>query len=109
VTFTCDFCGAAIDTSSDASLIIGVHRRIDADDWDSDLDELYSGDHRVFRYCSQQHLASHMERVPLPPVHIDHNTPTGAVAGCVAASIIGITFVALAVYGAIQFWHDVVR
>jgi hypothetical protein len=96
-TFSCDYCRGTIDTSTDAALIVGVHRRVDSGEWDDDADELTSGEQLVFRYCSQQHLGAHMERVPLPPVRIDDSVSAGAVLGCSVLALVGTAVVALAV------------
>lgn len=108
-TFSCDYCRGTIDTSTDAALIVGVHRRVDANEWGDDPDELVSGEQLVFRYCSQQHLGAHMERVPLPLVRIDDSVAAGAVLGCFGLTLVGAAVVALTVYGAIQFWQEVLQ
>ena len=104
-TFSCDYCRATIDTATDVPLIVGVHRRVDAEDWDDTPAELASGEQLTFRYCSQQHLATHMERVPLPPVRIDESISAGGVLIFFAAMLA----LALSVYGAVQLWQEVLR
>lgn len=108
-TFSCDYCRATIDTTTDTALIVGVHRRVDANEWDDAPDELVSGERLTFRYCSQQHLGAHMERVPLPPVRIDDSVSAGGVAGCLALTLVIPVIVALTVYGGIQFWQEVLQ
>ena len=64
ITATCDYCRATIDTSSDDALIVEVRRRVDADEWGDSF--IVSGGRDIFRFCSQAHLATYMERTPLP-------------------------------------------
>jgi hypothetical protein len=108
-TFSCDYCRGTIDTFTDAALIVGVHRRVDAAEWDDRPDELVSGEQLAFRYCSQQHLSAHMERVPLPPVRIDDSVSPRAVLGCFVGVLLGGAVLALAVYGALQLWQEVLQ
>lgn len=108
-TFSCDYCRGTIETATDAALIVGLHRRVDPGDWGDDPDELASGEQLVFRYCSQQHLGAHMERVPLPPVRIDESISAGGMLGCAVAVLVGAAVLALTVYGAVQLWQDVLQ
>ncbi len=108
-TFSCDYCRSTIDISTDNALILGVHRRVDADEWDNKPDALITGEQLAFRYCSQHHLSAHMERTPLPSVAIDDSGEVTAMFGCLALVLLGAAGVALMVYGAIQFWHEVLH
>ena len=108
-TFSCDYCRGTIDISTDNALIVGVHRRVDADEWDNKPDALMTGEQLAFRYCSQLHLGAHMERTPLPSVTIDDSGEVAAMFGCLALVLLGAAGVALMVYGAIQFWHEVIH
>ncbi len=109
-TYLCDYCRAAIDTRTDTPLIVGIHRRVDTDEWDDPPSELVSGEELTYRYCDQQHLALHMQRVPLPPVRRDDSMPGGgAVFGCFVVSVVAVGLLGLAVYGGIQFWQELVQ
>lgn len=107
-TYTCDYCRAAIDTSSDDSLIVTVHRRVDDDEWG---DEFFcSGGNDVFRFCSQAHLASHMERTPLPAAHDDDDEEDLGVVGCLVLLSLALVAIALMIgagYGLYQFMQEV--
>ncbi|WP_332644158.1 hypothetical protein [Aeromicrobium sp.] len=109
-THLCDYCRAAIDTRTDTPLIVGVHRRVDTGEWDDPPSTLVSGEELTFRYCDQQHLALHMQRIPLPPVRRDDDLPGG---GVVLGVFLGFVIVAgllgLTVYGGIQFWQEIAQ
>ncbi len=106
--YTCDYCRAAIDIGSDNSLIVSVHRRVDEDEWgDSDF---VSGGTDVFRFCSQAHLATYMERTPLPPAHAEDNEEDMGPVGCLILFLIAVMFLALAIgaaYGLYQLMQEV--
>lgn len=103
-TFLCDYCRAAINPGLDTSLLVGVYRRVDEDEWGDDSSTLVSGNEVTFRYCSQQHAAQHLERIPLPPISASDDA--GALAAFVAV-VVGLGLVALTVYGGVQFWQEV--
>ena len=107
-TFSCDYCRGTIDISTDEALIVGVHRRVDAEEWGDQPDGLISGQQLEFRYCSQQHLGAHMERTPLPPVAIDDSGDAAAVFGCLTLVLVGTAGIALMVYGGVQLWQNVI-
>jgi hypothetical protein len=94
-SYSCDYCRATIDTSSDLPLIVGVHRRVDDDEWADDT--FVSGESRWFRYCSQAHLAQHMARAPLPPVDLETHGAGKGLAWAVAGALV---LVVLAGFGA---------
>ncbi|MDX6232749.1 MAG: hypothetical protein QOH68_1745 [Nocardioidaceae bacterium] len=50
-----------------------------------------------------------MERVLLPPVTAPKDASIGGAFGCFVAAIVATAGVALMVYGAIQFWHQVLH
>ncbi|MDR7087130.1 hypothetical protein J2X11_001969 [Aeromicrobium panaciterrae] len=108
--YLCDYCRAAIDTRTDTPLIVGVHRRVDTDEWDDRPSELVSGEELAFRYCDQQHLALHMQRIPLPPVMRDDSMPSGGVViGVFAGFVFAAALLGLTVYGGFQFWKEVAQ
>ena len=100
-TYACDYCRAVIDTASDDSLIVEVRRRVDRDEWGDE--DFVSGGRNVFRFCSQAHLATYMERTPLPAARSDDDSEDlGVVASCLLSVFFGLVFIALAagsVYG----------
>lgn len=106
---SCDYCRATIDIGSGNGLILSVHRNVD--DWEWDDDSWWSGRQDVFRYCSQQHAATYLERVELPSIQSpdDEGGEIAALFGCLALVLVGAAGVALMVYGAIQFWHEVLQ
>ncbi|WP_344771393.1 hypothetical protein [Aeromicrobium panaciterrae] len=107
-TFLCDYCRAAIDPGLDSSLLVGVHRRVDADEWGDPPSEVVSGKEIAFRYCSQQHAGLHLERIPLPVFSRteDDVTTEEAVWAVVVIGVVAAVG-ALAVYGGVQFWQEV--
>jgi hypothetical protein len=62
----CDYCRQPINLFSDEALIVGIHRRVDADDWTSKPSELVSGDEVGLRFCGSAHLSEYAARVRLP-------------------------------------------
>jgi len=102
-TYTCDYCRAAIDPSSDAALITRVHRHVDPDEWADDPDLLESGQHLTLRFCSQQHMGTYMERVPLPASTANQDMGTAKSFGVVLLVLIGV---ALAGFGAFALVRD---
>lgn len=109
-TYLCDYCRAAIDTRTDTPLIVGVHRRVDTNEWNDPPSALVSGEELTYRYCDQQHLALHMQRIALPPVRRDDSMPGGGVVlGVFVGFVVAAAFLGLAVYGGIQFWQEVAQ
>lgn len=62
----CDYCRQPINLFSDDALLVGIHRRVDADDWTSKPSELVSGDEVALRFCGSAHLSEYVTRVRLP-------------------------------------------
>lgn len=106
----CDYCRATIDTSSDAALIVDIRRRVDVDEWSDSY--FVTGSRDMFRYCSQAHLAAHMQNTPLPPPSEeddDEDEDLGAI-GCVLLLLFAAVVLALAAgaaYGLYQLVTDV--
>ena len=108
-TYTCDYCRAVIDIRSDESLIVAVHRRVDEDEWSDD--DFISGGTDVFRFCGQTHMATFMERTPLPPAHgeSDEDVVNLGPVGCLVLMVIALVLLALATgagYGLYQLGVD---
>lgn len=62
----CDYCRRPINLFSDDALLVGIHRRVDADDWSSKPSEVVSGDEVALRFCQPAHLSEYAARVRLP-------------------------------------------
>ena len=62
----CDYCRSPINLFSDDALLVGIHRRVDADDWSSKPSEVLSGDELALRFCQQAHLSEYVARARLP-------------------------------------------
>lgn len=62
----CDYCRSPINLFSDDALLVGIHRRVDADDWSSKPSEVLSGDEVALRFCQPTHLSEYVTRVRLP-------------------------------------------
>ena len=103
MTFQCDYCQATIDTDSDAAMIVHVHRKVEADEW---ADTWYSESARtIHRYCSQAHLAAHMQRETLPPPELDEDDSDTTVAemiGCAVMVLAALALMAGAAYGLLE-------
>lgn len=105
--YTCDYCRAVIDTASDESLIVTVHRRVDDDEWGDD--DFISGGTDVFRFCSQAHLTTYMERTPLPAARSENDSDDDSwIVGCLVILPILVILLALAV-GAAYGLYQLVR
>ena len=105
--YTCDYCRATIDTTSDESLIVSVHRRVDHDEWgDSDF---ISGGTDLFRFCSQAHLATYMERTLLPPARSEDDEELGLIGGLILflIAVVILLLASGAAYGLYQLVQDV--
>ncbi|KQY59057.1 hypothetical protein ASD11_05470 [Aeromicrobium sp. Root495] len=104
----CDHCRATIDTSSDAAMIVNVHRRVDDDEWG---DSWFSDSAKdTFRFCSQPHLAAYMGRETLPPPVRGDDGDEGSVATVLGCLLVGLVVVALLVgagYGFLALVTDV--
>lgn len=106
-TFLCDYCRASIDTGSDTSLLVGVHRKVPAKEWGNDADTLMSGDQLTLRFCSKAHLATYMERIPLPAAHAEEDISGAEAVGWLMLIPLALAALALSVYGGVQFWQEV--
>lgn len=106
-THPCDYCRAAIDITSDSSLLIGVHRKVPASEWGNDADTLMSGDQLTLRFCSKEHLATYMERIPLPVANAEEDISGAEVFGWLLLIPLALAAFALAVYGGVQFWQEI--
>ena len=62
----CDHCRRPINLFSDEALLVGIHRRVDADEWNDKPSEVVSGDEVALRFCQPAHLAEYAARVRLP-------------------------------------------
>ncbi|MGI9084552.1 MAG: hypothetical protein ACR2FE_04585 [Aeromicrobium sp.] len=102
---TCDYCRGTIDTSSDASLIVTIHRRVDADEWGDE--SFMSGGDDMFRFCSRAHLATYMERTPLPPAHDDESLGPLGVIFLVVLGLVMLSLAIGAAYGLYMLGQDV--
>ena len=100
-TYRCEHCHATIDTSSDAAMIVNIHRRVDDDEWG---DSWFSDSAKdTFRFCSQPHLAAYMERETLPPPVRGDEDDEGSVGGALGCFFLGLLAVALLVGAAYGF------
>ncbi len=106
-TFLCDYCRASIDTSSDASILVGVHRKVPANEWGNDADTLMGGDQLTLRFCSKEHLATYMERIPLPAASAEEDISGTEALGWLLLIPLALAAVTLAAYGGVQFWQEV--
>ena len=104
--FSCDYCHATIDTTSDAALITRVHRHVDAADWGDDPDLLVSGQHLTLRFCSQQHMGTYMERIPLPAATPEKEMTFASAVSVVLLGIVALAAVAVWVYGIVALVRD---
>lgn len=101
-TYSCDYCRATIDPASADALIARVHRHVDVDEWGDDPDLLISGQHLTFRFCSQQHMGTYLERIPLPASTPDEGTGAAKTFGIVLLTLAGLALCAYGVFSAVR-------
>ena len=100
---TCDYCRATIDVQSQNGLIVTVHSNMAADDWDGSPDMIVSGETRILRYCSQEHLATAMERVALARIQPE---PESGWLGAAVLMVLSVAVLAAATYGCVELARD---
>lgn len=108
-TYPCDYCRAAIDITSASSLLIGVHRNVPSGEWGDPADTLMGGDQVTLRFCSKPHLATYMERIPLPTASVEEEISGAEAVGWLLLVPVALGALALTVYGGIQFWQEVAQ
>jgi hypothetical protein len=97
----CDYCRQPINLFSDEALVVGIHRRVDSDEWTSKPSELVSGDEVALRFCGSSHLSEYAARVRLP-------TPTPPKSSgfqTFAWVVFALAILALACVGAIDLYR----
>lgn len=97
----CDYCRQPINLFSDEALLVGIHRRVDADEWTSKPSELVSGDEVALRFCGPTHLSEYAARVRLPTP----TPPTSSGFRTFVWVVLALATLALAAIGVIDLYR----